>query len=126
MAELFGLDIAKLVNDGLAAAGGVLDAELIKVVAGSRTAGNLTGGTNPSERPLRCKGFYDDAQLSRLPETLVQKGDRVAAILGASVPGRVEPEPGDKVTLEDETTTIQRIIERDPASALYLCQVRKT
>ena len=124
--ELFGIDIAKVVNDAIASAGGVLDATLIKVTAGTRTAGSLTSGTNPTESPLRCKGFYDDAQKSRFPNTLVQKDTRIAAILGASVPGRVAPEPGDKITLENETSEVLEILERDPASALYLCLVRKT
>lgn len=125
MANLFGLDIAGIVNSSIASAGGVLDATLVKVSAGSRTSGSLTDGTNPTEQTLRCKGFYDDHQLRKYPETRVQAGDRMAVLLGASIPGRVAPVPGDEITMDGETNEVQSV-ERDPASATYACHVRNT
>jgi hypothetical protein len=124
MPDLFGLDIAGIVNDALEEAGGVLSGVLIKVAPGSRTSGSLTSGTNPTETPHSFKGFYDNRQLSRLPETRVQQGDRAVLLLGASISGGVEPEPGDKITMEGETTSVQSIIERDPAAATYIVQTR--
>lgn len=107
-------------------AGLTRDGVLVKLTRGTRTAGDLDGGTNPTPTRHRFKGFYDDRQLSKLPDSLVQRGDRMVLMLGDTIQGGAEPEPSDEVELEGETTTIDRVVERDPANATYLCLVRKT
>ena len=107
-------------------AGLTRDGVLIKMKPGDRTAGSLTSGTNPKDREHEFQGFYDDKMLSHLPETVVQQGDRAVLLIGATIQGGVEPEPGDEIILENETTVIVSLMERDPAEATFLCQSRKT
>ncbi len=126
MPKLFGLDIAGIINSEIKAAGGVLSGVLTKIAAGTRTGAALTKGTNPTEKRHTFNGFYDDKRLQYLPETTVRAGDRVAVLLGASIQGGAVPQPGDFVTLEGETTRIEKVVERDPAAATYACQVRRT
>lgn len=136
MPDLFGLDIAGLVADSIASAGGVLDVTLTKVSRGTRTPGNLAAGTNPTTADHPCKGFFDDRQLLKLRgvkdeggSSLVRRGDRALVILGATLPAGVQPEPSDVATVQDdqtETVTVDRIIERDPAAATYVCHCRST
>lgn len=136
MPRLFGLDIAKQVNDALASAGGVLDVTMLRVSSGQRTAGSPAAGTNPTTSSLRGKGFYDDRRLRYLEAqgrtsegTLVRRGDRVAVLLGASFPGREPPRPGYLLEIQDEETDRVRVVEvvgRDPAAATYECLVRRT
>lgn len=121
MVTLFSLDIAKIVNDEIAGAGGVLDATLTKVTPGTRTPGSLTGGTNPTTANFAAKGFRDS--LSRLqPNTRVREANGLILLLGASIAGLNVPEPGDSITIESETFEILAV-DRDPAAAVYECQV---
>lgn len=127
MPDLFGIDIAQEVLDAIDGAGGVLDGTLYKVTPGTRTAGALAGGTNPTRsRPYRFKGFYDDQQLLKLDASLVKREHRAVLILGASLPSGITPAPNDEVLLEGDTTVVDRIIERDPAAATWVLMVRRT
>lgn len=130
MPDIFGLDLAGIIDDSIQSAGGTLSVSLVKVTPGTRTTGDLAAGTNAAEgSPLRGRGFFDDAQLKRMDSSLVQQGDRVVLVFGASIPGRIPPEPDDILIVEDEETetlTIISIIERDPAAATYICHTRKT
>lgn len=132
MPKLFGLDIAGIIAKEIRKAGDVLDLTLWKVSQGTPTEGEEVDGTNPSEQPLRGKGFFDDSQLVPLlgarneaGEPLVYEGDRVAIILGASLPGRIPPAPHDQIEMEGEKLFIHRILHRDPAAATYTCQCRR-
>ena len=49
MAKLFGIDIAKVVNDSIASAGGVLTGTLTRATSGTRDVSDLAAGTNPTE-----------------------------------------------------------------------------
>ncbi len=121
MPNLFGIDIAGLINDEISAAGGVLDATLIVVTPGTRTGGNLTGGTNPTEVSKTAKGFKDTLKILR-PEEVVENATDVILLLGDSIEDLAVPKTADKITIESETKTILKVI-RDPAAATYLCQV---
>ncbi len=123
MPILFGLDIAALVNDGLQEAGGVLDATLIKVSPGTRTPGDLTGGTNPTTTTHACKGFLESKGERRINGTLVSDGAVLASILGASLPVGVVPTVNDRLTIEGTTYDVKEIAGRDPAAALYVLRV---
>lgn len=130
MPSLFGLNIAREVNAALRSAGGVLDATLIKVTAGTRTAGNLANGTNPTETSYACKGFMETAtnvSLGTFGEATagdlnVQERQTVS-LLGDSIEGgTIAPVAGDRVTIEGATYSIQAVT-RDPAGAVYECAV---
>jgi len=123
MPRLFGLDIAKIINDEIAGAGGVLDATLIQVTPGRRSATNPAGGTNPVVRSRRAKGFIDDYAERQIAETIVQTGDRRIILLGASIQGGAVPTPGDRIMIEGDSYQVIRVM-RDPAAATYTCQVR--
>ena len=119
MPNLFGLDIAKIIDDGLAAAGGVLTGTLTKTAPGTRTPGSLTDGTNPVETTHSFRGFFENRSESRFPGQLQTTGGEVLSILGASLPAGVEPEVNDKATLEGAEYELVKLVRRDPAAALY-------
>ena len=123
MPSLFGLDIAGIVNDAFTQAGGVLDATLTKVEPGTRTPGDLAGGTNSTSTAHACKGFVEQRTSRRMGDTLVQVAGEYVSILGASLPAGVEPEPSDSVTIEGRTFVVIEVTERDPAAALYVLRV---
>lgn len=121
MPKLFGVDIAKEINDAMGS--GLLATTLIKVTAGVRTTGSLTGGTNPKKTKKPCRGVIEDYSDGQMQGSLVQVGDRIVLILGDSLPSGIVPQTGDQVTIEGSTFDIIRVA-RDPAAASYTCQVR--
>jgi hypothetical protein len=121
MPRLFGVDIAAEINRGLGP--GLLDATLTVVTGAARTAGSLTGGTNPTTTSHTAKGFLDDYKDFQIDGTIVQRGDRMVVLLGASIDPAAVPTAGDRVTIEGESFNIVNV-ERDPAAATYTMQVR--
>ncbi len=124
MPRLFGLDIAGIVNKEIAAAGGVLDGQLTKVMPGTRTSGSLTEGTNPAETTHTFKGFVDKGNETRFAGQLQTVDGEVVSILGDSLPSGIVPEVNDKVTLESKEYELVKLLQRDPAAALYEFEVR--
>lgn len=120
--KLFGLDIAKIVSDSIAGAGGVLDATLTSVTPGVATDANPNLVT-PTTTTHTCKGFVDDYKDSQIDGTIIKKGDRKVTLLGATIAPAVAPKTNDKVTIEGDTYDVQNV-ERDPAGATYELQVR--
>ena len=124
MPNLFGLDIANLVNTAITSAGGVLDVQLIKVRSGTRDPSNITGGLQPVETSVACRGFIESKTDSRIGDSIVAQGGEFVSILGASIADQsVVPEANDKVIIEGTTYRIIEITERDPAAALYVMRV---
>lgn len=115
----------------------VLDATLIKVASGTRTAGNQSAGTNPTETSYAAKGWAASYDGHQIPGTLVKQDDRMIALLGGTIDGGVEPEVGDKIMIEDppggEVQTFRIIggheggrgVTRDPDGAKYVCHGRR-
>lgn len=122
MSDLFGLDIAGLVNDAITAAGGVRPATLTKSVNGARTSGALAEGNNPTTTTHTCQAFIDSS-IDRLPGQLSAQGGRFVSILGASISPAAVPEPSDVVTVDGVAFSIAEVPEIDPARALYVCRV---
>lgn len=117
--NLFGANIS---GEILKAIGpGVLSATLTKVTPGTRTVGQLTGGTNPTTASYTGRGFIDVYDEKRMIATSVQEGDRFVTLIGDSF--TAIPEPNDKITIEGETLTIVSV-SRDPDAATYTCQAR--
>lgn len=112
--QIFGVDLAGEIAsafDGL-----LFAATLVKYTAGTRTAGSLASGTNPTTTSYTCQGFRDEtAELGKRKPVVTLLG---ATILSGS--DRVVPEPGDRVTIQGETHAIVEV-EHDPAGATYTC-----
>jgi hypothetical protein len=130
MPRLFGIDIAAEVHAAISSAGGVLDATLVKVATGARTALSLANGTNPTETGYACKGFMSTESRTTLgafmeitPGDLTKEERQTVTILGGSLPSGIVPLGGDRVTIESVTYAIT-MVTRDPAGAAYVCQVR--
>lgn len=125
MAKIAGVDVSGIIAKevGAVLSDSNFDAILIKVEAGTRTAGNLAGGNNPTDDPKTCKGFIDQKRRDRIGGTLVEDGDVIIVLLGDTIQDAAVPEVNDKVTLEGTTYRI-RGLDRDPAAATYslLCQ----
>lgn len=119
--KLFGLDIAKIVNDSIAGAGGVLDATLTSITPQTPSSGNAIIPSIPTQHA--CKGFIDDYKDSEIDGTIVRKGDRKVTLLGASITPSVAPKTNDQVSIEGDTYDVQEVT-RDPAGATYELQVR--
>lgn len=130
--ELFGIDVAGIVSDALAAAGGLRDLTFTKVTPGTRTAGNLTGGTAPTSVAYPGKGFSYDENVGTTERdgTLVRVSQRAVAIVGRSLPAGVVPAPNDLVKFPADghpdagrTYRIDERVRYDPAGAMFLCDV---
>lgn len=122
---LFGIDISGIIKQHIGP--GVLAATLISVTAGTRTAGQLTGGTNPTTTSYTCRGFIDTQAVRFLDGTLVRDGTKVIVLIGDTInSGNTAPKPGDQITIEGATYVIAEDgrVDRDPAAATYTCEVR--
>lgn len=118
--NIFGADIAGKILKGLGPL--VFDVTLKSTTQGARGVA-LTGGTNPSSVDYTVKGFVSDYTEYQIDGTIIQKGDRVVVILGASLPDGVIPKPDDQVVAEGKTGVVINVT-RDPAGATYQCQWR--
>lgn len=116
--------IAKTVAKTVKQAGIDSPMTLIKVAPGTRTAGALSGGTNPTETPYRARGIESEYTAYELANSLAKVGDRRIRLFGASIAGKQIPEPNDKVISQRVIYRIIGPVGRDPASATYLCQCR--
>lgn len=119
MADLFGLDIAGIVNDAITQAGGVRPGTLTKTTPGTRTPGDLTGGTNPTTTTHTFQGFIDQKAERRKLQIGSTLEARAVSILGASVSPEAIPEVNDTVEMDGNTYMLVSLIGRDPAEALY-------
>jgi len=118
MANLFGLDIAKIVANEIKAAGGLVSCTLTHITKGTRTAGDLTGGTNPTTTTHSCQGFVE-TKTKRMTGTLVEEPMSVVTIIGGSIKPAVVPSPTDTIDVDGVVWTLYELISRDPASAVY-------
>jgi hypothetical protein len=113
--------IAKQVWQGAKAAKLFVPATLIKVTPGSRTSGNVSGGTNPTEASYACAGFVSDYSAFEMAQQIIEVGDRKIAIYGASIASGATPDTNDKITIGGATYRIRRV-QTDPAQAVYIVQ----
>lgn len=121
---LFGVNISGLIKQYVGA--GVLDATLTKFTPGSRTAGQLTGGTNPTSTAYPCKGFIDTQARKDFNGTLVAETGVTIVLIGDTISGgSVGVESGDRITIEGKNYTVE-VVDRDPAAATYTCQSMAT
>lgn len=119
--ELFGIDIAGIVDDNIS--DGVLPATLTKVTDGTRDSNNLAGGLNPVETPYSARGFIDSYTDDQINNTTILRNDRQITLIGNSIEGLQIPATGDIITIEGSAFDIINVT-RDPAAATYVCQAR--
>ena len=124
MADIFGLDLAGIVNDAINDAGGLIPLTLLTRTGGTRTTGDPAGGRNATESPSTGQGIIEDYLDDEIDGTVVRQGDRRVLIMGASLPSGVVPSTNDSVTIEGRTYKIVGPVKRDPAAASYTCQAR--
>jgi len=116
---LFSVNISGLIKEYIGP--GVLDATLTKSTPGSRTAGQLTGGRNPTTATYACKGFIDEQARQDFDGTLTLDGQVVIVLIGDTIDGgSTKAEVGDRITIEGVTYMIDKL-DRDPAAATYTC-----
>lgn len=118
MADLFGIDIAGILNDAMGP--GLLEGTLTQITPGVRTPGQLSSGTNPTEAVHTFRGFVERVSASR-NWTLVDRHPVRVSILAASLPFEVVPLVGDRVEIDGGIYEIVGDINVDPATALYIC-----
>lgn len=122
-------NVARLIAANFAKFGkpvGVQGCTLTKSTPGTRTAGAISAGTNPTTATFTATGLVSDYKASQIDGTLIKQGDRQVTLFGASISNGAVPEPGDRITIDGETLTIVKGgVGRDPAKATYLCQCRR-
>ena len=123
MPNLFGIDIGQLVLDAINEAGGLQTVVLVK------RGTFMEDKDDPTRPPVmgedtrhECQGFIDQRSV-RLLGTLVNETVAVLSILAKSLPEGCEPKPGDKATLGNMTYELGRLLELDPAKAMYEFEV---
>ena len=117
---LFGVNISGLIKEYVRT--GVLDASLIKFTSGTRTVGQLTGGTNPTSTTYACKGFIDTQAKTDITGTLVADDGVTIVLIGDTINGgATDVDSGDQITIEGRTYIVG-VVDRDPAAATYTCQ----
>lgn len=97
---------------------------LIKVVPGTRDTTDPSAGLPLTRRTVPCKGILEDFKLSQIDGTIIQKGDRMALILGDTLPKGIVPEANDEFKAEGKVHTVVGIPTRDPDAASYILQLR--
>ncbi len=123
MVEIFGQDIAQIVADALASAGGLQAGTLTKESPGVRDPDDPTAATDPVLSTHSFQGFFSLKEV-RIADTLVAESIPVLTIVGKSVTPMAVPQVGDKAELSSITFELVRLIERDPAEALYEFEAR--
>lgn len=123
MPDLFGTDIAGIINDAMG--GELLAGELRKKGKTERDPENPTGGTSTQfGGPIPFRGFFEEKSEVYVNGTLVSIGGQTISILGGSLPIGVRPEVGDLVSIEEEPGEFIILkIGRDPAAAMFTCKV---
>lgn len=116
MSQIFGLDIRQLLYAAMR--GRLIKGTLVKVTEGARNPADPTSGTVNIETGYDMEGFIDVKDV-QLENTTIRQG-RVVFILGGSLD--VEPEPGDRIIMENINFTVTRIF-RDPVGAGFECLV---
>lgn len=123
MPKLFGIRIDKLIQDNV---GPLFNGVLYRDIGGVRdpldpTAGPV-GGSVTQHTFEGITQFYRDNEVDN---ELILHEDRKVLIKALSITPAVVPVIGMRLTIEDSAGTFQTVrVNRDPATATYLCQVR--
>ena len=123
---LFGVDLASLIAENVGT--GLLEATLVVSTPGARTSGSLADGRPTTDVTYTgVKGIWEDVSPNLIDNTQVFLTDRVALLIGNTLPAGVVLKPNDQIQIEGITLFVIRLIGRDPAAATYryLCRDRR-
>ncbi len=123
--DIFGVKIAKILDDSFRDAKGSFPATLITFRKGARDPLEPTAGRDITETRVGCRGFMDEREIKASDGAPARTG-RTFVIFGNSLPITVEPLPGDRIESATEGKTFSILedgVKRDPAGALYECNV---
>jgi len=123
MPKLFGIRIDKLINDNV---GPLLSGTLYQDVAGVRNAADPTAGPQGGNTTTHTfKGIIQFYRDNEVDNELILHEDRKILIKTLSISPAVVPKKGMRISMEDDDGTYHVVrVNRDPASATYLCQAR--
>jgi hypothetical protein len=125
MPKLFGLAIDQIIHRELSP--GLLKGTLYRDINGVRNANDPTAGpVGGSTTAHSFKGIIQYYRDNEVDNELVLKEDRKILIIAKSIKPAIVPEIGMRVQMSDNPgNTFQVVrVNRDPASATYLCQGR--
>lgn len=114
--KLIGKDLKK----ALPKAGATEAATLIRVTPGTRTAGSLSAGTNPTTTSVPCLGYIVTERREKVGDTRVEARDRIVALLGESLGGE-RPRTRDRITIDGATMPV---VDTEGSPALWICLCR--
>ena len=122
MVQLFGVDIAQILNDAISS--GLLDLTVIELVDSVLDPSDPTAA--PTRTPINHigKGILSDFSDFHREDTTILDGDRKITIIANSLVPFIKPIPGFRITISGQTYDIVGPVETDPAEATFVCQVR--
>lgn len=125
--KLFGVNISGIIKTTIAP--GLLPVVVVRNVEGDRDPDNLTGGRPKTPTTVKgIRGIWED--LPKFPPAGVtfELNDRIAMLIGDTIPAGGLPLRNDAITIEGLTLYSVQQLSRDPAAAAYrfLCRERKT
>ncbi len=123
MPDLFGLDIAGLVADGIAGAGGLVPGVLTHYTTAARDPLDPTAERAKVPSSHDFDGFVERLTSTRRAGSSVFEAGEYVSILGATLSPAIVPSPGDVILIEGTTYTVEALADRDPAAALYVLKV---
>lgn len=118
----FGVDIAGLINENVSP-GLPTIATITHRTQGTRTPGQLSGGTNPTTLVAQAKVVVGDYKAHQIDGTLIKQGDRKILVIAESMTVAFDPSTSDRIDVEGATYFVVQV-GRDPARATFSCQVR--
>ena len=123
MPKLFGVRIDKLIQKHV---GPLLKGTLYEDVAGVRSASDPTAGPQGgSVKTYSFEGIIQFYRDNEVDNELILHQDRKILIKALSIKPSVVPQKGMRIRMEDDEGTYQVVrVNRDPATATYLCQGR--
>lgn len=121
MPELFGLDIAGIINDAFV--GQLVSGTLTQVVPGARNANVTSGRAKTNTDHAFTDGIIDSYTDDEIDGTTIKAGDRRILIIAETLASSVVPKANWTVTIESDTYRIVRV-HRDPAAATFTLQCR--
>ena len=118
--KIAGINIAKLVSD--ATDGQLLPLTLVRHTADSYDPVASTE-TNASDNTYTSEGIITDYESGRAENATDEEYDHKIMIIAEKL--GTTPQPGDEITIENQTFTVTGTPERDPAGATYTVKVNK-
>lgn len=123
MPELFGLDIAGIINDAFEDQ--LVNGTLTEVSVTTRASAKLTAGRTQTETVHTfTDGIISSYNDDEIDGTTIKAGDRRIMIIAGTLSSPVVPKANWKVSIEDGQNWRIVDVHRDPAEATYTLQVR--